>query len=214
MEKEMATHSNILAWEIPWTEESGRLQSMGLQRIWHNLATEHQQQQPWVGHSHSAASRDWAGVCHPWFTSSCKVIFSFSLQKPFLKGMQILDTLVVEQTPLHINERRERVGQKMLQAGLFSSLGFKRVSKCSGLIIRFSMERKGQKIPGPTCSIWITAVRLYLALRTKYGQRSMLDLLLVLFRGCLQQSSMIWGRKKKQWFYNNILSQRLVLLTS
>jgi len=29
MEKEMATHSNILAWEIPWTEESGRLQSMG-----------------------------------------------------------------------------------------------------------------------------------------------------------------------------------------
>ena len=51
------------------------------------------------------------------------------------------------------------------------------------------MERKGQKIPGPTCSILITAVILYLALRTKYGQRSMLDLLLVLFRGCLQQSS-------------------------
>ena len=51
------------------------------------------------------------------------------------------------------------------------------------------MERKGQKIPGPTCSILITAVRLYLALRTKYGQRSMLDLLLVLFRGYLQQSS-------------------------
>ena len=31
LEKEMATHSNILAWEIPWTEEPGRLQSMGLQ---------------------------------------------------------------------------------------------------------------------------------------------------------------------------------------
>ena len=30
-EKEMATHSNILAWEIPWTEEPGKLQSMGLQ---------------------------------------------------------------------------------------------------------------------------------------------------------------------------------------
>ena len=29
LEKEMATHSNILAWEIPWTEEPGRLQSMG-----------------------------------------------------------------------------------------------------------------------------------------------------------------------------------------
>ena len=31
LEKEMAAHSNILAWEIPWTEEPGRLQSMGSQ---------------------------------------------------------------------------------------------------------------------------------------------------------------------------------------
>ena len=31
--KEMATHSSILAWRIPWTEEPGRLQSMGLQRV-------------------------------------------------------------------------------------------------------------------------------------------------------------------------------------
>ena len=36
MEEEMATHSSILAWEIPWTEEPGGLQSMGLQRIGHN----------------------------------------------------------------------------------------------------------------------------------------------------------------------------------
>ena len=34
LEKEVATHSSILAWEIPWTEESGRLQSMGLQESW------------------------------------------------------------------------------------------------------------------------------------------------------------------------------------
>ena len=32
LEKEMATHSSILAWETPWTEEPGRLQSMGLQK--------------------------------------------------------------------------------------------------------------------------------------------------------------------------------------
>jgi len=32
LEKEMATHSRILAWEIPWTEEPGGLQSMGFQR--------------------------------------------------------------------------------------------------------------------------------------------------------------------------------------
>jgi len=35
LEKEMATHSSILAWKIPWTEEPGRLQSMGLQRVGH-----------------------------------------------------------------------------------------------------------------------------------------------------------------------------------
>ena len=32
LEKEMATHSSILAWEIPWTEEPGRLQSMGSEK--------------------------------------------------------------------------------------------------------------------------------------------------------------------------------------
>ena len=35
LEKEMAIHSSILAWRIPWTEESGGLQSMGLQRVGH-----------------------------------------------------------------------------------------------------------------------------------------------------------------------------------
>ena len=33
LEKAMATHSSTLAWKIPWTEEPGRLQSMGLQRV-------------------------------------------------------------------------------------------------------------------------------------------------------------------------------------
>ena len=40
-EKEMETHSNILAWRIPWTEEPGRLQSMGSQRIRQDSATSH-----------------------------------------------------------------------------------------------------------------------------------------------------------------------------
>ena len=38
-EKVMATHSSVLAWEIPWTEEPGGLQSMGSQRIRHDLET-------------------------------------------------------------------------------------------------------------------------------------------------------------------------------
>ena len=36
LQKGMATHSSILAWRIPWTEEPGRLQSMGSQRVGHD----------------------------------------------------------------------------------------------------------------------------------------------------------------------------------
>ena len=36
LEKEMATYSSILAWEIPWTEETGGLQRMGLKRVGHD----------------------------------------------------------------------------------------------------------------------------------------------------------------------------------
>ena len=39
LEKKMATHSSILDWEIPWTEEAGGLQSMGSTRVGHDLAT-------------------------------------------------------------------------------------------------------------------------------------------------------------------------------
>ena len=39
LKKEMATHSSILAWEIPWTEELGGLQSKWLQRVGHNRVT-------------------------------------------------------------------------------------------------------------------------------------------------------------------------------
>ena len=42
LEEEMATHSGILAWEIPWTEAPGRLQSMSPQRVEHNWATKQQ----------------------------------------------------------------------------------------------------------------------------------------------------------------------------
>ena len=47
-EAEMVTHSSILVWKIPWTEEPGQLQSMGLQRVEHNWATEHTPRMPEV----------------------------------------------------------------------------------------------------------------------------------------------------------------------
>ena len=45
----MATHSSILAWEIPWTEEPGGLQSVRWQRVRHDFATK--QQTPYTRHS-------------------------------------------------------------------------------------------------------------------------------------------------------------------
>ena len=48
----MATHSNILAWRIPWTEELGRLQSMGSQRVGHDWTTEHAREHAFA-HTHT-----------------------------------------------------------------------------------------------------------------------------------------------------------------
>ena len=48
LEKEMAIHSSILAWEIPWADEPDWLQSMGLQRVGHDLVTKQQQQYTWT----------------------------------------------------------------------------------------------------------------------------------------------------------------------
>ena len=43
LEEEMATHTSILAWTIPWTEEPGSLQSMGSQKVRHDLVIKQQQ---------------------------------------------------------------------------------------------------------------------------------------------------------------------------
>ena len=47
LEKEVATHCNILAWKIPWTEEPDGLQSMGLQRVGRDLAPKQQHIHSW-----------------------------------------------------------------------------------------------------------------------------------------------------------------------
>ena len=55
LETRMATHSSILAWKIPWTEEPGGLQSMGSQRVRHN----------WALMPHSLSDVTWAPLSHP-----------------------------------------------------------------------------------------------------------------------------------------------------
>ena len=62
LEKEMATHSRILAWEIPWTEEPGRLQSTGLQRVRHNIATKRQQH---TGSCYCSVVKSCLTLCDP-----------------------------------------------------------------------------------------------------------------------------------------------------
>ena len=64
LEKGMATHSSILAWRIPWTEEPGGLQSMGSQTVGHDWATKHT-------HTHCEVSSSASGQCtfylHKWY---------------------------------------------------------------------------------------------------------------------------------------------------
>ena len=52
-EEEMAICSSILGWKVPWTEEPGRLQSMGSQRVRHNRMTEHAHTPHFQTESHS-----------------------------------------------------------------------------------------------------------------------------------------------------------------
>ena len=64
-QKGMATHSSILAWRIPWTEEPGGLQSMGSQRVGHD----------WLAHTHphgkaSLERFHWNGWCWSWSSST------------------------------------------------------------------------------------------------------------------------------------------------
>ena len=58
LEEGIAAHSNILAWRIPWTEESGRLQPMGSRRVRHDLAVK----QLVPESSHSIRRKDWKPV--------------------------------------------------------------------------------------------------------------------------------------------------------
>ena len=70
VEKEMATHSSILAWEIPWAEEPGGLQSVGSQSVRHDLATK-QQQCVYVNLNLTV----YPSSLPPFSSGNCKVLF-------------------------------------------------------------------------------------------------------------------------------------------
>ena len=63
LEKELETHSGILAWEIPWTEEPGRLQSTGLQKSQTRLSNKTTTANPTEGFTAVALSEAFGGSC-------------------------------------------------------------------------------------------------------------------------------------------------------
>ena len=94
LEKEMATHSSILAWRIPWTEEPGGLWSMGLQRVGHDWATKLSTFISLKGFSCGSAGKESArNAGHlgliPWLGRSPGEGNSYLLQYPGLESQRV-----------------------------------------------------------------------------------------------------------------------------
>ena len=84
LEKEMETHSSILAWKIPWTEEPGGLQSMELQRVGHDWVTEHEHkgfELTWLG-LREVCGNSWANDTEDTIvvTTEGQALFKYSVQ--------------------------------------------------------------------------------------------------------------------------------------
>ena len=120
LEKEMATHSSILAWRIPWMEEPGGLQSTGSQRVRHDWATSlthsptpvfwpgefHELYSPWVAKS----QHDWATFTFTSLTTEGKHI-DFQIRVRFRRQSLSLGTWketepAVAAIPLHLSKRK------------------------------------------------------------------------------------------------------------
>jgi len=93
LEKEMATHSSILAWKISWTEEPGGLQSMGSQRVRHNWATNTQvyPSRPKVSLCPSIILSSWSSFCpRPHRRQSLICFLSLSIRHKYIYIMHFL----------------------------------------------------------------------------------------------------------------------------
>ena len=88
LQKQMATHSSVLIWEIPWTEEPDRLWSMGSQRVRLDLATKWQQQWYSVLHTHTHTHTHTGFVCFCLFVSGRRASFNICFKiVPFLMNV-------------------------------------------------------------------------------------------------------------------------------
>ena len=123
LEKGMATHSSILAWRIPWTEEPGKLQSVGSQRVRHD----------WVTHTHTHTHTEWH-VCERVSLIMIIIIFlvveikkiMYYLEPKYIEaehslwstGFEIRQNWVhIQDPPLSIQPRLRSPGIQWLRAG-------------------------------------------------------------------------------------------------
>ena len=86
LEKELATHSSVLAWRIPWTEKPDRLQSMGSQRVGHDWATSLHFMFPLV-RTHGSGKETWPVLSSVPETFSGKVLHSYKQNFPSLEAL-------------------------------------------------------------------------------------------------------------------------------
>ena len=104
LEQEMATHSSNFAWEVPWTEEPGVLQSTGLQRVRHNLVTE----QRMMILLNANLQKGFLGFVFPCF-GACEILVP-------LPGIELMPQALKAQSPNHWTTR------EFLTAGFFNPL--------------------------------------------------------------------------------------------
>ena len=89
LEKGMSTQSSILAWDIPWTEEPGRLQSIGSQRVrnnWSDLACSHFEESIWISlpYLRNTWRAEWSPERHPLVEIDFQNSLSIGRSKPEL----------------------------------------------------------------------------------------------------------------------------------
>ena len=99
VEKEMVTHSSILAWRIPWMEKPGRLQCMGLQRVGHDWATS----LPIISRKKQTCIRNMAKICSLRHLFGVKVLQAFSCTQDPGK-------LPSSPSPSHLPQRLQKKG--------------------------------------------------------------------------------------------------------
>ena len=135
LDEEMTTHSSILAWKIPWTEEPGGLQSIGAQRLTHNWGNEHTSLPDYkpAGRSHSPPLSSCCPVqpsCHPWhFQAEVYICFRVPQEASYSK-------VLFPSKPTRIcSSTRRQTGSKM-------PVSPSQEVSCDDLSLAWRIERK------------------------------------------------------------------------